>query len=820
MQNLILNKGDPMIKKHIYRLFYCLFIFTSLINATELKVSKSGQGAQFSTIQAAVDASKDGDIITILDASVYEERVVIQNKTGLTLQSANPDDAFSSKPTILYKDTINVGPKTASEALVDSLLTYRKNGALLIFQSSKITVKGLNINGGAQFPFGYSAIWNSKDAFFGGNSAITINKSGMVTIRNCDISNAFSGIYVSDMNYGGIYAQMSLVDGDYSDNVDISAAFRQTGNHCFEFNSIHNNSFGIAFDLIWNQGAIVRFNKIYNNHYTEELYDIVKELPDGNLNPGGAMFFKNDMLTPVVIYNNTFWKNDYIFINHYEAAYQHLIFNNIFAEPNILWSENDHFQVSYMESTGNYVNRMKNCIFSSQWAAPSMQTQNYNWGISDPITGEYMQANEKYVGISRINILDTMSKVEAGGYMLSMKITFSNNVDTIRYFKVDFSILPGAYIVKPFSKIDNNRWIEMKFLSTDPLDPSFLIPQWSDSVITKYVKNGSWTDAPIYNKDKSLCNLGMASIENVKSVRNIIPLEPAYINNGKAVISFELPPSDSFPDPKLEYFCIVRDLSYQSNIFGNNGDALGKADIYQFPLFMEFKPGKNIIEVPVTTKSNYGFVEMVFSSTSGTNTMNTVGIIPYRKFDPYIDLSLLDINTHAPVTTIKSGEKVLLRSRISASDTVDFTIKELKLISGEKIFRPDGSEFIVDSNALGLHYDTIVFKHTGTDAIVMRAQYYIATGMDFKQDQPVNSTSMFTIESDISVNNYAGKKQMSIKNSKAALYMLNGRKAGSYSAVQLNNVHSGKKQVPTSGMYVTGSENAKTGDMKKVIIAK
>jgi hypothetical protein len=118
------------------------------------------------------------------------------------------------------------------------------------------------------------------------------------------------------------------------------SGFGKTGNHLIENNRIHNNSFGIFFESTWDLGSVIRYNLIYENHHqTTAFASQVKNLTDeGSNQPGGAIAFKDHSLSPVAIYNNTFYKNYLIFVGHWRPALQCLVFNNIYSKPFSYWS--------------------------------------------------------------------------------------------------------------------------------------------------------------------------------------------------------------------------------------------------------------------------------------------------------------------------------------------------------------------------------------------------------------------------------------------------------------------------------------------------
>jgi pectin methylesterase-like acyl-CoA thioesterase len=83
-----------------------LLVFSA--SAAVIKVAKTG--GDFSTIQAAINSSIIGEVIMITDAETYREQVTIDSsKNYLTLTSKSPTSL--KKPTIYFRDNVNVGPR-------------------------------------------------------------------------------------------------------------------------------------------------------------------------------------------------------------------------------------------------------------------------------------------------------------------------------------------------------------------------------------------------------------------------------------------------------------------------------------------------------------------------------------------------------------------------------------------------------------------------------------------------------------------------------------------------------------------------------------
>ena len=222
-------------KTALLKTLFFIFLISTFCSSSDLTVTKDGSG-KYTTIQAAVNAAVSGDRIVILDSGIYEERVIIDSiKSNITLTSQS-----ASKPTISWKDTLHIHPTSSQEA-TQKIIDFHNNGALLIYKAFDITIENIKIDGVSPFAFGANSIWNGKDPMQHGNSAITVKSSGNVVIRNCDICNAYFGIYLKDDNNGGIYTNANSGDSDPWN----FKGFGRNGNNIIEKNRINNNSYRI-----------------------------------------------------------------------------------------------------------------------------------------------------------------------------------------------------------------------------------------------------------------------------------------------------------------------------------------------------------------------------------------------------------------------------------------------------------------------------------------------------------------------------------------------------------------------------------------------
>jgi len=179
-----------------------------------------------------------------------------------------------------------------------------------------------------RYPFGFDVVWGGTWAMFHGNSAVAIAGSGNITIRNCDLRNAYHGITVKDRNNGGIFQSSNPNDNDRADQIPL-ASFGTQGGHLIEYNRIHNNSVGYYSESAWDLASTIRYNLFFDNHHPGGITPAVPGSSDDKL--AGAMLFKDQILSPVAIYNNTFYYNAAFISAKMWYGGPHLIFNNIFG---------------------------------------------------------------------------------------------------------------------------------------------------------------------------------------------------------------------------------------------------------------------------------------------------------------------------------------------------------------------------------------------------------------------------------------------------------------------------------------------------------
>jgi hypothetical protein len=648
----------PLVTRILCASVLFCFLIHSFPFAATITVAKSG--ADFTTISAAIKAAQPGDVIKIMDVAIYEEQVTIDStKYALILTSKDP--ASLIKPTVKYKDTINVGPRTYAESNVDSLITFDRNGALRIIKARNIVVDGIAVDGISPYPFGYPSIWSNKDPLQHGNAAITIYQSGNVIIRNCDICNAYFGMSFKDRNVEGIFSTANPIDtGVYIP----AAGFGKTGNHLIDHNRIHNNSWGMFFESSWDLGSTIRYNLFYENHHANSAFaaKVLSLTAEGKSQPGGAIFFKDVLMSPVAVYNNTFWHNYLIIAGHWQAGYQHLVFNNIFGPPNTYWGDSTGFYATVMELTPVLVNRIYNSVFSAQFQAPQQNS---------------------------VNLLDSLTPLQSPGGTLPDPGT----------------IIVGATAQRSFPAAAANRWLEMDtslFLSINPASANFLEPNWANENVKSFIVNQGWEKSGVKNTDGTRADLG--AIEYVHGTPSFVAtIQPGPLpvmlsgTNGQITFSLNQRQGTTLTDPKIKLFRLVK-VPYKTQSFGSNEKTMiipaSSLTDLTVPAAPPVKIGPNAYSFSASITNDFAFIEMIIEATGADGKLFTTpaGFLPYRKLAYSFKVEVYDKTGKTAISETHVGDTALLKispqklNGDALSDTINFV--RVALQSGYKLLSP------------------------------------------------------------------------------------------------------------------------------------
>jgi hypothetical protein len=688
----------------------------STLTAATFTVSQDGRG-QFTSVQKAVDAARAGDEVVILDFSTYKEQVTIDStKNRLTLRSENPQ--LRNKPTISFLDNINQGPRNYEESQDQTKITFDQNGGVRIMRTRGVTIDGIILDGGKPSPFAWAGVWEQRYPLFHGNAALTLYVAGDVVVRNCEIQNSYYGIYIKDRNEGGIYANANPADLQPQLVVPLSG-FGKTGNHLFEQNRIHNNSWGMYFESVWDFSSTVRYNLFFDNHQTEELALSVPKMPDGGNQHGGAIIFKDLLLSPIAIYNNTFYHNNLIVCADWQVGAQHLFFNNIYGTP-----YNEKVVASHQALDVAMPNRIFNSLYATQEGQLQTRSQEYNAGMSDPETNQYVEGRMTHKGIGYVSVLNGFPQMKPTVQVVDLEIPLFSGPVT-RPITVDWEILPGtiistAAVNEPFPASAGNRWLETGFTSTDPDDPDFLTPDWNDSTIAALVVDRGWAGAGNRDADGSVADIGAIPMGGIPETEMMLtPIDPVFITGTNAKVKFDLTPlAGSMNNPKVKYVKWIKDVPYLADSWGVSDDAvIAASDIVNVQIpSTRLVIGSNILNFTIPPMSaSYGFFDVVVEGTTaeGAPITTNVGFLPYRKIDYIFEVVVMDAAGTQKITTVKAGEPVQLWITPKRLDGKSFDAKidkvDVSLSSNFNLLTPSGQVFKLPGGLQGTTKSQVVF---------------------------------------------------------------------------------------------------------------
>ncbi|MDO5577094.1 MAG: NosD domain-containing protein, partial [Fibrobacter sp.] len=608
-----------------------------------------------------------------ISGGTYKEQVTIDStKDGLTLLG-DPDD----KPVIVFHDTKAINPTTKADAQDTAKSNkfekegtyFDQNGALRVFRAKRVTIENIIVDGGGAFFFSHPGVWydsvkNETNPLSHGNSGIVLWLAGDAVIRNCEATNAFFGISIKDRNTRGIFAARNPSDNDV-DKIVALAGFGKTGNHLIEKSRLHGNSYGIFMESAWDLGSTIRYNLFFDNFHSTAS---AKDAPTDNL-MGAGILFKDDPVSPVAIYNNTFYNNATWIDCMWQAGAYHLIFNNIFGKTDGDY-EPGNWQVK--EFSYESVLRDVNTELSERYkhnVYDSYSKQNMNAGQNCEINGDMSFVND-----------GPGSLIPGGGSSPKWK----------------------------FASDANNRWFEVKYKSTKPDDPDFLEPDWDDDDVAAFIKEqGMWmTDA-----DGDPADLGAIFEDGIPETSvGIKPVQPILLAGTSSIsASFNVYQiNGSLNNMKVKYARWLGDLPK------DEGWGAGKthkapyvlnttqpANIQKLdPPTDDISMGLNALTISgVSQKGLYGFLEVIIEGEDQYGSMVTtgVGFLPYRELKYTFSIKAYEKGTDKELEKVRVGEAVDIKivplkkdgSKISDGEVVDVV---LNLFSAESFKDGDGKK--------------------------------------------------------------------------------------------------------------------------------
>jgi hypothetical protein len=451
---------------------------------------------------------------------------------------------------------------------------------------------------------------------------------------------------------------------------------------------------------------VVRYNLFYENHHPSARIDeITKLTSDGVNHAGGAMLFKDQLYSPLAIYNNTFWRNFLIFSGVWQAGGVHLAFNNIYAEPYAYWGS-----VANLAAGANtafdpiLANRTFNCVYAAQVQKPAVQ-------ITEVQAQDYDQATQINVLVKdtipnfQTRIMNNLGDVERVDTTVVISVPISSG-PVLHTQTVTNITRPGNRIIgaagKAFPAAANVRWLETRFQSIDPANPNFLVPDWTDPEMKQYLVDQGWPGANIHDADGSPADLGAVPMGGYPADNVLIrPIDPVSITGTTAIARFDMRTLEGgIQNATLKYYRFLK-VPLQKDVWGPNSAVLpASAALTPAPTAVR-ATGNSItatLSAPLGATDYYGFIEAVAEGTgsNGKIVSTSVGFIPYRKLDYIFVVKVFDsTNLTTALTQVEVGKTYVLElTPRKVGDPAAFTGTvnpvAVDLVSGADLFQ-DGT---------------------------------------------------------------------------------------------------------------------------------
>jgi len=194
------------------------------------------------------------------------------------------------------------GVGTASDSSVPFSTTgYQHNGMVMVKKSSRIVLDGLVLDGRNPKSFLNKSVWDGLYNLFFGSLGVSLLRSLAVDVRNCELRNFWSAIYINDRN-PSCQAWANTI-GRSDTGANPWSACGTMGGHLIERNRIHGNWWAVYSEAEWDQGSVIRENLAWDNT-NRNIYAIQKSEESG-----GFLYSKDDLMPVHTLTHNTIYQN-------------------------------------------------------------------------------------------------------------------------------------------------------------------------------------------------------------------------------------------------------------------------------------------------------------------------------------------------------------------------------------------------------------------------------------------------------------------------------------------------------------------------------
>jgi len=291
-----------------------LFVLVNTAACATWVVDDSGS-ADFTSIQAAVDAANAGDTIEVRSGTYYENvnvnkqlTLIGKGASVVTVQAADAEDHVFE----VTVDGVNISGFTVTGA------TYR-HGICLI-NANRCSISGniaSNNNNGIGLVHSSENMLQSNIANLNNYEGIGLYTSSDNTLQNnIANSNNQSGIRLYNSNKNDLIGNIASGNGVGSIGIFLS----NSNNNTLTNNNASNNGYGI--NLLFSSNSMLQNNTANSNNYYLSTY--------GKTGIGICLYGTNSS----TLTNNNASNNDYGIILHYSSDYNTIYHNNFIDNTN------------------------------------------------------------------------------------------------------------------------------------------------------------------------------------------------------------------------------------------------------------------------------------------------------------------------------------------------------------------------------------------------------------------------------------------------------------------------------------------------------
>ena len=350
--------------------------FTPTVRGSTLYVNTTGAGGAFTSIQDAINASKDGDTIFVYSGTYYEN--------------------------VLVNKTLNLVGEDRNNTIIDG----GHNGDVVNFTADWVNMTGFMVRNS-------SIAWPNYDA------GIEICWSSYFKVSNCNILNNFYGIYI--YNSSG----SAIIDNIFSLNEWSGIIIYESSSNKITSNNISNNDWGIS--IVDSSTNDINGNNIISNEYGISLSSSNGNNITGNnaSNNNIGINIKSSNQNDVI--GNTISSNDFSGI-YLDNSIGNNIKDNVMINDGIyIWSFFSEHWNTHDIDTSNTVN-----------SKPVYYLKNQTGGTIPSGAGQVILANCTNIKVENQS-LNHCSVGILLGFSSNINIVNNNISNNFRGIRLDFS---------------------------------------------------------------------------------------------------------------------------------------------------------------------------------------------------------------------------------------------------------------------------------------------------------------------------------------------------------------------------------------------